>query len=87
MTAPAIANQRELLAELVSARFGVEWTAREIVEIGRHTIRLEREFNQQAGFTPADDRVPEWMTREPLPPHDTVFDVPWEEMRGIYDFE
>lgn len=87
MTAPAIANQRELLAELVSARFGVEWTAREIVEIGRHTIRLEREFNRQAGFTPADDRIPEWMIREPLPPHDTVFDVPWEEMRGIYDFE
>jgi len=86
MTAPAVAGQWELLAELVSARFGVEWTAQEIVELGRHTIRLELEFNRRAGFTFADDRIPEWMTHEPLPPHGTVFDVPTEEMKKIYDF-
>jgi len=87
MTAPAVASQREVLAELVSARFGVEWTSEEVVELGRQTIRLEREFNRRAGFTSADDRIPEWMTREPLPPHGTVFDVPPEEIERTYDFE
>jgi len=87
MTAPAVAGQREVLAELVSARFGVKWTSGEVVELGRQTIRLEREFNRRAGFTSIDDRIPEWMTREPLPPHGTVFDVPPEEMERTYDFE
>ena len=37
--------------------------------LGRQTLRLEREFNRRAGFIAADDRLPEWMTREPLTPH------------------
>jgi aldehyde:ferredoxin oxidoreductase len=37
--------------------------------LGGETLSLEREFNRRAGFTAADDRLPEWMTREPLPPH------------------
>jgi len=36
------------------------------------------------GFGPADDRIPEWMTREPLPPHHTVFDVPPDELDSIF---
>ena len=86
MTAPAIAGMKELLAELVAGRYGVEWTADDIVELGQNTIRLEREFNRLAGFTTADDRIPEWMTREPLPPHEAVFDVPADEIDGTYDF-
>ena len=35
-----------------------------------------------AGFTPADDRIPEWMTVEPLPPHNAVFDVPEDWLPG-----
>ena len=86
MTAPAIAGYKELQAELVCGRYGVEWTANDIVELGQNTIRLEREFNLRAGLTTADDRIPEWMTREPLPPHEAVFDVPEAEIDGTYDF-
>jgi aldehyde:ferredoxin oxidoreductase len=54
--------------------------------LGRETLALERAFNQAAGFTAADDRIPEWMTLEPLPPHNTVFDVPAEELDGVFDW-
>jgi aldehyde:ferredoxin oxidoreductase len=54
--------------------------------LGRETLKLEREFNVRAGFTQANDRLPEWMTREPLPPHNTVFDVPDEELDKIFDW-
>jgi aldehyde:ferredoxin oxidoreductase len=47
---------------------------------------MELEFNRGAGFTSADDRLPEWMTREPLPPHNSVFDVPPEELDRIFDW-
>ena len=46
---------------------------------------MEREFTRRAGFTPKDDRLPEWMTKEPLSPHNTVFDVPEEELDHIFD--
>ena len=32
-----------------------------------------------------DDRLPERMTWEPLPPHNTVFDVPEEQLDHIFD--
>ena len=54
--------------------------------LGRETLALERAFNRAAGFTPADDRLPEWMTVEPLPPHDGVFDVPAADLDGVFDW-
>ena len=55
--------------------------------LGRETISLERAFNRGAGFTSADDRLPEWMTSEPLPPLNPVFDVPADELDQIFDWE
>ena len=44
---------------------------------------MERSFNQTAGFTKADDRLPEFMVREPLPPHNTVWDIPDEKLDKV----
>jgi len=49
-------------------------------ELGKQIIDLVPEFNCGAGFTKADDRLPEWMTRELVPLHNVVFDVQTEEM-------
>ena len=46
---------------------------------------MEREFNAQAGFTAKDDRLPDWMSHEKLPPHNSVFDVPESELDTIFD--
>jgi aldehyde:ferredoxin oxidoreductase len=54
--------------------------------LGKKTIQLELEFNRKAGFTKANDRILEWMTREPLPPHNVVFNVPSEEMDKIFEW-
>lgn len=81
----AFALDASLIPDFINARYG--WGVGEefFQELGRETLRLEREFNRRAGFTSADDRIPEWMTREPLPPLNTVFDVPEEEMDHIFD--
>jgi aldehyde:ferredoxin oxidoreductase len=52
--------------------------------LGRKTLRLEREFNRHAGFTAADDRLPEWMTREPSAPQQAVFDVAESDLDSIF---
>jgi aldehyde:ferredoxin oxidoreductase len=87
MTAPAIGERLDLLAQSVSSRLGVKWTEEDVVALDRETITLEREFNRRAGFTALDDRIPEWMHDEPLPLHGTVFDVPNQEIDQICDFE
>jgi len=76
----------ETVPALLNARYGWEVSDDIIQKLGRETIELEREFNRRAGFTEADDRIPEWMTREALPPTDAVFDVPEEEMDSIFDW-
>ena len=76
----------ETIPGLLNARYG--WNVDEGIlrELGRESVMLEREFNKLAGFTAADDRLPEWMTREPLPPHNVVFDVPTEDLDNVFDF-
>ncbi|MGW8226723.1 MAG: aldehyde ferredoxin oxidoreductase family protein [Anaerolineales bacterium] len=75
----------ETISELVNALYGTQYDTGLLQELGRETIRYEREFNRRAGFTKADDRIPEWMRREPLPPLNVVFDVPDDEMDSIFE--
>ncbi len=75
----------ETISDLINTRYGWQ-VGKDILQVlGKETIKLELEFNRSAGFTHVHDRLPEWMTREPLPPHNTVFDVPDEELDGIFD--
>ena len=74
----------EVVPALLRARYGWPVGDDVLVQLGRETIRLERAFNRAAGFTAAHDRLPEWMTREPLPPHEAVFDVPPADLDRVW---
>jgi aldehyde:ferredoxin oxidoreductase len=74
-----------IIPDLINGRYAWGVGPSYLQELGRETILLEREFNKRAGFTRADDRMPEWMTREKLPPTNAVFDVPEEEMDAIFE--
>ena len=54
-------------------------------EIGRETLRLEREFNLAAGFTAEDDDLPEFFYNEPLKPTDDIARFRGEEVFDIWD--
>jgi len=41
----------------------------------------------KAGIGPGADALPEWMRFEPLPPKNSVFDVPQEEIDEFFNFE
>jgi aldehyde:ferredoxin oxidoreductase len=70
--------------DLLNARYGWQVSEDILKELGRETITMEREFNRLAGFTQADDRLPEWMSREALPPTNAVFDVPAEDLDNVF---
>jgi aldehyde:ferredoxin oxidoreductase len=74
-----------IIPDLIKGRYGWDVSPDYLKKLGREAILLEREFNHKAGFTKADDRLPEWMTREQLPPTNAVFDVSDEELDTIFD--
>jgi aldehyde:ferredoxin oxidoreductase len=76
----------ESIRDLLNARYGWQVGTDILQVLGRQTITLEREFNRRAGFTPAHDRLPEWMTREALPPKNAVFDVSPEDLDRTLTF-
>jgi aldehyde:ferredoxin oxidoreductase len=76
----------ETIRDLINARYGWDVGMDFLQVLGKASLKLEREFNRRAGFTQADDRLPEWMTREPLPPHNTIFNVPEEDLDGVFNW-
>jgi aldehyde:ferredoxin oxidoreductase len=76
----------ETIPALLNARYGWEVSGNILQKLGRETLSLERKFNKAAGFGLADDRLPEWMTREKLPPHNAVFDVPNADLDKVFDW-
>jgi aldehyde:ferredoxin oxidoreductase len=80
------AQAPDTISRLLYARYGTKVSEDILKELGKETLLMEREFNRQAGFTTADDRLPEWMYSEPVPPHKTVFDVPDEDLDTIFNW-
>jgi aldehyde:ferredoxin oxidoreductase len=87
MSSFGISVEPDVIGELVNAMHGLVVEGDFVKDLGKETLLLEREFNRRAGFTAQDDRLPEWMTREPLPPHNTVFDVSKEDLDSLFDFD
>jgi aldehyde:ferredoxin oxidoreductase len=75
-----------VIAEFINARYGWGVPGTFMQDLGKESLKLEREFNRLAGFTKADDRLPEFMTREPLPPLNPVFDVPDEDLDSVFNW-
>jgi len=74
----------EGLIEECNGVLGTNWTAEDVMKIGREIIDTERAFNAAAGLTRAHDRLPEFMKYEKLPPHNVVWDVPDETLDAVF---
>lgn len=79
-----IASGYQGMIEEINGVLGTNWTADDILKYGADVLKVERKFNEAAGITKAADRLPEFMKQEPLPPHNTVFDVPDEALDAVY---
>jgi len=76
----------EAIVDMLNARFGTALSADDIMDIGASVLKTEREFNQKAGFTEKDDRLPEFFADEKFPPHDTVWDFTDQEIDEFWNF-
>ncbi len=62
----------ELVINALNDAHGTDLTPSFIAALGRETLRMEWEFNRQAGFTEEDDELPAFFYDEPLAPSDKV---------------
>lgn len=71
--------------ETLSGLYGKEFTSEDVNKIGMDILSKEREFNRLAGITKEDDRIPEFMKQEKLPPHNHTFDFEDEDLNKFWE--
>lgn len=81
----AIGAHHQLLVDLINARYGWKIDVKWMQLLAEETLRDEHRFNQLAGFTTANYRLPECFTERALPGLNTVFDVSDDELSRIVE--
>jgi len=84
---PAFVKDPNLVPRLLNARYGWSLSYADVQKMGLECLAMERDFNRLAGVSDELCDVPEFMRTEALPPYNTVFDVPREEMKRIWDVQ
>lgn len=79
-----IAKGWEGMAETVAGITGQTVTGADVVPLGKEVLKVERLFNEKAGFTAEDDRPPEFMRYEKLPPHNVVWTITDQQLDSVY---
>jgi aldehyde:ferredoxin oxidoreductase len=79
-----IAEGFEGLVEECNGVLGTDWATDDVTRIGQEILDKELAFNRAAGFTAADDRMPEFMLDEKLPPHNVTWDVQNETLDAVF---
>lgn len=79
-------NAMDAICEMLSGFYGRPYTADDFLALGKQALARERQFNTAAGFTAADDRLPDFFKTEKLAPHNVTFSVPDEELDTVYEF-
>jgi aldehyde:ferredoxin oxidoreductase len=76
----------QALIDMINAFYGLSLTADDVTELGKKVLKFERDFNERAGFSNKDDRLPDYFKKEQLPPHNVTFKVKDEELDQLFNF-
>ena len=72
------------LANLLNARYGGSWTAEDVLEIGKQTLRDQLAFNEKAEFSRQEPGEGDFIREEAIAPTNQVFDVEETEIRQFW---
>jgi len=71
---------------MINAKYNTNFDINEILATGQEVLKLEKAFNERAGITKAQDRLPEFFSEEPVSPHNVTFDFTGEELDKTLEF-
>ncbi|MCX5837079.1 MAG: aldehyde ferredoxin oxidoreductase [Deltaproteobacteria bacterium] len=84
-TRPPFTKNPDLFMPLLKGRYGWDLAYADVQKMGLDVLETEREFNRRSGAGEEFNDMPEFMREEPLPPMNSVYDVPMAEMQRIWD--
>lgn len=73
------------IINMINAQYGTNWGVEDWFNLGKNVLKTERAFNEAAGFTKKDDRLPEFFS-EPISPHNATWDYSDEELEQVLQF-
>ena len=74
----------EGICKMIGGLRGEPFNTDDFLTIGKQTLATERAFNEAAGFSCFDDRLPDFFKTEQLAPHNATFIVSDEELDTVY---
>jgi aldehyde:ferredoxin oxidoreductase len=80
----ATLSNLDVFAKLINARFGIDFTAIDLLEMGLATIKREILFNERAGISFAANDLPEFFRIEKLPPKGYAFEIEKEGLVTLF---
>jgi len=76
----------QALIDMLNAFYGLNLDGDGVTELGKTVLKMERKFNEEAGFTSSHDRLPGYFQSEKLPPHNVTFDVEGKALDEVFNF-
>ena len=74
----------QFFADLINARYGLRLTSKDVMEIGKQTLKDQLAFNEKAEFSKMDSRAASFVREEGIAPTGQVFDVDDAEIQRIW---
>jgi aldehyde:ferredoxin oxidoreductase len=74
------------IIDMINAKYGLILTGDDVMALGKQVLKTEHGFNLAAGFTSADDRLPEFFHEDPCPPHNVTWTLKGEEIDEFWNF-
>ncbi len=80
------ADTFQALLDMISAFYGINMTGDGVTDLGKKVLKMERDFNKAAGFTPQHDRLPSYFKSEKFAPHNVTFAVKDEDLDKVFNW-
>jgi aldehyde:ferredoxin oxidoreductase len=76
----------QALLDMLNAFYGLNLTGDGVTDLGKKVLKMERDFNKAAGFTPQHDRLPSYFRTEKFAPHNVTFGVKDEDLDKVFNW-
>jgi len=74
----------QFFADLINARYGLRLTPKDIMEIGKQTLRDQLAFNEKSEFSKMDSKAAAFLREEAVTPTGQIFDVDDAEIKNVW---
>jgi aldehyde:ferredoxin oxidoreductase len=74
------------LIDMINAQYGINLKGDDVTALGKSVLKIEHQFNLDAGLSKEQDRLPEFFSLERIPPHNAIWDFTPAELDTFWNF-